>query len=108
MNFDVGVLISILGVLVFLTNAIVEVIKKAFLVRGESTLNKIALATAIVLTVCTYVVYVAYAGVSFAWYYFLAAIVVGFVVALIAMVGYDKILQLWMDSVPKNDKIQRR
>ena len=98
LNLNIETLIIVLGVLVFLTNAIVEVIKKAFFVKGESTLNKIALATALVLTVCTYVVYVAYAGVSFAWHYFLAAIVVGFVVSLIAMVGWDKALKMWFES----------
>lgn len=108
MNFDVGVLISILGVLVFLTNAITESIKMAFFVQGANILNKIALVIGIILTVLAYLGYSAYMGLSITWYYVLATIILGFVVALIAMVGYDKILQLWMDSVPKNDKIQRR
>ena len=98
LELNTATLILVLGVLVFLTNAIVEVIKMTFFVNGERTLNKIALTTAIVLTVCAYVVYVAYAGVSFAWYYFLAAIVVGFLVALISMLGWDKVLKMWQQS----------
>ena len=98
MNFDVGILISILGVLVFLTNAIVEVIKKAFFVKGEEVLNKLALTVGVLLTVVSYFVYIGYTKSAFIWYYLVGSIVLGFVVALIAMVGWDKILQMWFES----------
>lgn len=91
-------LIIVLGVLVFLTNAIVEVIKMAFSVKGASTLNKIALVVAIALTVVLYVAYSAYTGLSLLWYYLLGSIVLGFIVALIAMLGWDKVIKMWQQS----------
>ena len=97
-KFDMATLIIILGVLVFLTNAIVEVIKMAFGVTGAATLNKIALIVAIVLSVVAYVVYAAYVGVVIVWYYLLGSIVLGFIVALIAMLGWDKVIKMWQQS----------
>ena len=97
-KFDMATLIIILGVLVFLTNAIVEVIKMAFGVTGAATLNKIALAVAIVLTVVTYIGYTAYTGIAIVWYYLLGSIVVGFIVSLIAMLGWDKVIKMWQQS----------
>lgn len=104
MNFDVGVLISILGVLVFLTNAIVEVIKKAFFVSGESVLNKLALTVGVLLTIASYLVYVGYSKSAFIWYYLVGSVIAGFVVSLIAMVGWDKVLKMWFES-QKGDRV---
>ena len=98
LDLNMATLIIILGVLVFLTNAVVEVIKMAFGISGASTLNKIALAVAIVLTVDAYLAYTAYASISLVWYYLLGSMVLGFIVALIAMLGWDKVLKMWQQS----------
>lgn len=97
-NLNMATLFIVVGALVFLTNAVVEVIKKAFGVTGESLINKIALAVAIVLTVVTYLAYTAYMGINIVWYYFIGAIIVGFIVALIAMLGWDKVIKMWQQS----------
>ncbi len=97
-ELNMSTLILVLGVLVFLTNAIVEVIKMAFCVSGANTLNKLALFVAIVLTVALYLAYTAYTGISIVWYYFICSIILGFIVALIAMVGWDKVLKMWQQS----------
>lgn len=98
LEINMATIILVLGVLVFLTNAVVEVIKMAFGVSGATILNKIALLVAIILTVVTYVVYTAYVGISIVWYYLLGSIVLGFIVALIAMLGWDKVLKMWQQS----------
>lgn len=97
-DLNMATLIIVLGVLAFLTNAIVEVIKMAFGVTGASTLNKIALLVAIILTVAAYLAYTAYICISIVWYYLVGAIVVGFIVALIAMLGWDKVIKMWQQS----------
>lgn len=97
-KLDMATLIIVLGVLVFLTNAVVEVIKMAFGVTGATTLNKVALIVAISLTVVAYLAYSAYTCIAIVWYYLLGSIVVGFIVALIAMLGWDKVLKMWQQS----------
>ena len=98
LDLNMATLIIVLGVLVFLTNAVVEVIKMAFGVTGSATLNKIALIVAIVLTVATYLAYTAYTGISIVWYYLIGSIVLGFIVSLIAMIGWDKVIKMWQQS----------
>lgn len=97
-DLNIATLILVLGALVFLTNAVVEVIKMAFGVTGSATLNKIALAVAIVLTVGAYLAYTAYTGISIVWYYLIGSIVLGFIVSLIAMIGWDKVIKMWQQS----------
>ena len=97
-NLDMTTLILLIGVLVFLTNAIVEVFKMTLGVTGEKNLNRIALVVAIVLTVASYFIYAAYTGTSIIWYYVIGALILGFIVALVAMVGWDKVLKLYTES----------
>lgn len=97
-ELNTATLILVLGVLVFLTNAIVEVIKITFCISGSNVINKIALAVSVVLTVVSYLAYTAYTGVLIIWYYLLCSIVIGFIVALIAMLGWDKVLKMWQES----------
>ena len=97
-NLNMATLIIVLGVLVFLTTAVVEVVKMAFGVTGAFTLNKIALVVAIVLTVAAYLAYTAYTGIFIVWYYLIGSIVLGFIVALIAMLGWDKVIKMWQES----------
>ena len=98
LDLNMATLILVLGALVFLTNAVTESIKMAFFVQGANALNKIALVTGIILTVVAYLGYSAYAGLLITWYYILSAIILGFVVALISMLGWDKVLKMWQQS----------
>ena len=98
LDLNMATLILVVGVLVFLTNSVVEVIKKSFSVTGESLINKIALMVAIALTVVTYLAYTAYTSIPIVWYYFIGAILLGFIVALIAMLGWDKVIKMWQQS----------
>lgn len=95
MNLDVGMILPVIGLLVFLTNVIVEVIKQVFSVSGANNLNRIALGTAMSLSIVSYFIYIAYSNSAFIWYYFLGSVILGFIIALIAMLGWDKVISLW-------------
>lgn len=98
MNIDYGLIIVILGIMVFLTNVIVEVLKNTFTIKGSKTLNSIALTAAITISVLGYLIYTSYTQATFIWYYLVASVFVGFIVALVSMLGWDKVLKIWKDS----------
>lgn len=83
------VLMVIIGVLVVLTNIIVEVLKK--LTWDKLPTNILAILVALVLTVVAFFAWASYAGVVIVWYYVAAAVVLGFMVAYAAMFGFDKL-----------------
>lgn len=91
-NIDIAVLISIIGVLVTLTNIITEVLKK--LIWDRLPTNILAIAIAMVLTLVAFFGWTSYAGISIVWYYVAAAVVVGFLVAYAAMFGFDKLKEV--------------
>lgn len=91
-TYGICMMILIIGVLVVLTNIIVEVLKKQTWEKIPT--DVLAFIVAMVLTVAAYFAVACYLGWAIAWYYVAAAIVVGFMVAYAAMVGYDKLLNL--------------
>ena len=89
---DLTVIIPILGVLVALTNVIVQVVKKA--TWDKLPTNIVALVVAETLTVATGIAYCQIRAVAMTWYIVAALIVGGFMVAYAAMFGYDKLLEI--------------
>ena len=87
--FDMSTLLLIVGVLVILTNIVVEVLKK--LTWDKMPTNLLAILVAVVLTLVAFFAYVSYAGFLYAWYHVAAAVVVAFMVAYAAMFGFDKL-----------------
>lgn len=85
----VALLMFIIGVLVVVTNLIVEVLKK--LTWDKLPTNILAIIVAMVLTLVAFFAWLTIAGIPFMWYYLAAAIVVGFLVAYAAMFGFDKL-----------------
>lgn len=81
-------LLLIVGVLVILTNIIVEVLKKVLWDRLPT--NILAVIVALVLTLIAFFAVMEYLTITVLWYYVAAAIVVAFMVAYAAMFGYDK------------------
>ena len=78
----------IVGVLVILTNIIVEVLKKVLWDRLPT--NILAVIVALVLTLIAFFAVMDYLTITVLWYYVAAAIVLAFMVAYAAMFGYDK------------------
>lgn len=84
---DIASLLSVIGVLTVLTNLVTEALKQAWSVPA----NILAVVTAEVLTVVAFFAWADYAHVPILWYYVVAAVVVGLLVAYAAMFGYDKL-----------------
>lgn len=82
-------LLLIVGVLVILTNIIVEVLKK--MTWDKMPTNLLAIVVSLVLTLVAFFAYVGYTGMTFAWFHVVAAVIVAFMVAYAAMFGFDKL-----------------
>lgn len=79
-----SVIISIIGVLVVLTNIVVQVLKKV-------TWDKLAMIVSLVLTLGTFFAYCSIKEIAVVWYMVFAAVVLAFMVAYAAMFGFDKL-----------------
>ena len=89
---DISVLITLLGVLVALTNIIVEVLKKV--TYDKLPTNVVAVLVAIVLTILAGLALFQIKGIAVTWYLILALVVLGFMVAYAAMFGFDKLKEI--------------
>lgn len=99
--FDWSVILSIVGVLVVLTNIIVQVLKK--LTWDRLPTNVLAVIVAMGLTLVVFFAWCQIRGVSVLWYMVAAAIVVGFMVAYAAMFGFDKLKEVIMQMEKKKE-----
>lgn len=90
--FDWSVILSIVGVLVVLTNIIVQVLKQ--LTWDKLPTNILATVVAIVLTLAAFFAYCQIKSVAVVWYMIAAAVVLGFMVAYAAMFGFDKLREV--------------
>ena len=97
--FDWSVILSIVGVLVVLTNIIVQVLKK--LTWDRLPTNVLAVLVAMALTLVAFFAYCQIRGVAVLWYMVVAAVVVGFMVAYAAMFGFDKLKEVIMQFEKK-------
>lgn len=95
---EVSVIIAAIGILVALTNVIVEVAKKA--TWDKLPTNVLALLVAIALTMASGFAYCQIKVVPITWYIVVAFVVAGFMVAYAAMFGFDKLKEVmnWGDK----------
>lgn len=84
---DITSIISVVGALTVLTNIIVEVLKKVLPVPA----NILAVAVAEITTLAAFFGLADKIGLVVLWYYVVAAVVVGLMVAYAAMFGFDKL-----------------
>lgn len=99
--FDWSIVLSIVGVLVVLTNIIVQVLKKATWEKLPT--NILAVLVAMVLTVAAFFAYCQIKGIAVVWYMVAAAIVLGFMVAYAAMFGFDKLKEAILQIKQNNE-----
>lgn len=97
---ELSVIITIVGVLVALTNVIVEVAKKA--TWDKLPTNILALIVAVALTLAAGFAYFQIKAIPITWYIIVAFVIVGFMVAYAAMFGFDKLKEI-MNWGDKND-----
>ena len=89
---NISVLVTIIGVLVALTNIVVEVIKKV--TWDKLPTNIVATVVAEVLTVVAFFAYASYSNMQVVWYSVVSAVIVGILVAYAAMFGFDKLKEI--------------
>lgn len=86
-------IIGILGVLAFTVSLITELLKDMPGIKKMPTKAFVILVSLIV-TVAALLIYVAYAHIDLLWYYVALAVFAAFVVAYIAMYGWDTLKEL--------------
>lgn len=86
---NLSVILSIIGVLVVLTNIIVQVVKK--ITWGKLPTNVLAVIVSMALTLMAFFAYCQIKTIVVVWYMVVAAVVLGFLVAYAAMFGFDKL-----------------
>jgi len=86
---DWSVILSIVGILVALTNIIVQVLKK--LTWDKLPTNILAVVVSLLLTLAAFFAYCQINEITVIWYMVFAAAVLGILVAYAAMFGYDKL-----------------
>ena len=86
---NLSCVLSIIGVLVVLTNIIVQVVKKV--AWGKLPTNILAVIVSMALTLMAFFAYCQIKAIAVAWYMVVAAVVLGFLVAYAAMFGFDKL-----------------
>lgn len=87
-------IVTVLGALAFLTSAIVQSIKEQPFFKDCPT-SLIALVVSEIVTIAALFAYCAHTVTVLQWYYVFAAVVVGFLVYLIATGGWDKLADIW-------------
>lgn len=95
-----AMLLTVIAMLVALTNIVVEVLKK--LTWNKIPTDLLAIIVAVALTMLAFFAWASYTGLVVLWYYIAAAVIVGLMVAYAAMFGFDKlkdILTKYKDSV---------
>ena len=87
-------LLAVVGALAFMVSIITQVFK------GVGVLSKVPIdilvfVLSIGLTVIAFVAYMQYIQQIILWYMIIAAIMAGFIVAFVAMYGWEKFSELW-------------
>ena len=97
--FEYGsVLLTVMALLVFVTNIIVEVVKGLF---PKLPTNILATIISMVITVVAMFVMCSIMDITVMWYYAVGAVVLGIFVGYAAMFGFDKFKAAW-ESIRKN------
>ena len=91
--FEYGsMLLTVVAVLVFVTNIIVEVIKGLI---PKIPTNIVAVIVAMIVTVLALYILCTVMEISVMWYYAVGAVVLGIFVGYAAMFGFDKFKAAW-------------
>ena len=91
---NTALLLAIIGVLAFMVSVITQVFKGVGVLAKIPT-DILVFVLSIGLTVTAFVAYMQYIQQVILWYMILAAIMAGFLVAFVAMYGWEKLSELW-------------
>jgi hypothetical protein len=88
---NLSTILTIIGILVVLTNIVVQVLKK--LTWDRLPTNVLAVVVSMALTLVAFFSYCQIKAIAVVWYMVAAAVVMGFMVSYAAMFGYDKLME---------------
>lgn len=91
---SMALILAIIGVLAFCVSVITEVFKGVGILSKIPT-DIVVLILSIGITVVAFIAYMQYIKQTILWYMILAAIMAGFLVAFVAMYGWEKLTELW-------------
>ena len=91
---NMTIILAIIGALAFVVSVVTQVIKGVCVFTKIPTDN-LVFVLSIGITVAAFVAYMQYIQTSILWYMILAAIIAGFIVAFVAMYGWEKLSELW-------------
>ena len=91
---NIMIILSVIGAIAFIVSVITQVIKGVGIFAKIPT-DGLVLVLSIGITVAAFVAYMQYLHMTILWYMVLAAIMAGFVVAFVAMYGWEKLSELW-------------
>lgn len=97
------VLIAI-GALAFMVSVITEVTKNLSVLKKVPTDVQV-ITLSMVLSVLALIIYCQYSATKMLWYYIVAAVILSFIVAFVAMFGWEKLTALWQRFKYKEDKL---
>lgn len=90
-------IVGILSALVFVAQIIVQVTKELPGI-GKLPTKAWVIAVSVLVCVLSLFIYASWANITMLWYYVVLALFAGFVVAYIAMYGWDTLKELWERS----------
>lgn len=91
---NIMIILAVIGAIAFIVSVITQVIKGVGVFTKIPT-DGLVLVLSIGITVAAFVAYMQYLHMTILWYMVLAAIMAGFVVAFVAMYGWEKLSELW-------------
>ena len=91
---NMTIILAVIGALAFVVSVITQVIKGIGIFNKVPT-DIVVFLLSIGITVVAYIAYMQYIQMAILWYMILASIVAGFVVAFVAMYGWEKLSDLW-------------
>lgn len=91
---NIMIILAVIGAIAFIVSVITQVIKGVGVFAKIPT-DGLVLVLSIGITVAAFVAYMQYLHMTILWYMVLAAIMAGFVVAFVAMYGWEKLSELW-------------
>ena len=91
---NIMIILAVIGAIAFIVSVITQVIKGVGVFAKIPT-DGLVLVLSIGITVAAFVAYMQYSHMTILWYMVLAAIMAGFVVAFVAMYGWEKLSELW-------------
>lgn len=91
---NMTLILAVIGILAFFVSVITQVFKGVGALSRIPT-DALVFVLSIGITVAAFVAYMQYIQMQILWYMILAAIMAGFIVAFVAMYGWEKLTELW-------------